>query len=1771
VLVDIDRDPDLFLETVRTTDWALTPISSAPLDHAFARQLNKQRDDISYAFANAQARNLDLQQRTALVNHAAQMPGLLGPQATLALREAQHRERKELRGLPDWFKYASPEDARDYLQRLQDYDQSRAALLSVLGGAASSEQFSSVRLRARIANDLGYDIDPEHLNVSTWRNLPLTNEPYKVSRPLNQLALYGLHPGDMTEGSVFLTWSTLNLQGQPLGLAYPGLTNRYLGELIEELDLRSAFAPTQREAYGSPTTQILMKEVTRQQVKVMAFAAKLQGHLQPQDFDLIESLDAPSPETAVSVQQVTLNTRDTLSNVLVFRKEDAQGRLDRLILFTPDIPRDQRFQAFDEEQKLLQELVSWSARPDLSDFLLSHVPHASRAALQKQLYDLSQKPQPPANFLSLVTQQNYEEGLDALVTEQVRVTLSEQAQHSPDWYLRASPQQRQQLIALEDAINAASHEYRNKPHAQVQAFEDYVHERATQAINTLLGTAPGTVDPDTIIITSAREKLSYTQMLRNGYDDSINPISTSPLSEARFSGPEGVDLTPLTAEKVARSVHGKWLSDDYVSRIKNTLLNANNTGYTYRRRASLLITQLQMSAAALRSQLKGEITESQYQWLKASIERMHLSDEATRRRYPLYPLQFKLHNSLIATDVPALGEVLSVLTGLVVDSTQTEAVLGCYVLTPDSSSTPDQALIYTPNAPDGPAFRPLNTFVDTLKHDAMSDYYKDRCRLKEDRKLAFFLTDMKQGGNSQPPSLPATPFADLYHTEFNWHLERKIRDVEDTTIGRNDMLEKLVWTSVELIATALTLPFPPASFAVGALLAFRDSAHALRALSEGDREAASGYILSSLFNSVGAVGDLHSGIKGFGGVLRQVTRNGGQNPLLQTAKQLQHLAPPLKDLRPIQLQGEVFWAGKPHSTSRVPLYQTSTLNPQTPLATGHFADKDLAGVWQPLRRETNPSAPAAQGAVNRAYAVDVSLTEITPIASGHAQGVTLIQGQHYIEVDGLTFRVQFDSKLSRWNIIDPENPFAFFGKQPVRLGDQGQWQVVDGLNLRGGVRPRFQALNEQAAGPSTAVSDISDYELPPNMQEYMHGIVDPALVDEFPVTGLDFDELRKDLYAAMRGDYLVLRQNLYRDATAFFERVTLPARPTLPRVDVATTPEKLIEDIYANTNGLMIGEAPASIASKQFLIDNMPLLAEQKVEVLYIEHLFSDHHRPKLDKYWKRGSKTKSGSHAIKDHFDQFNAKALRNGSEQYDYYHLVKAAHQHNIEVKPLSSSVSYPVIASPVQAAAGDSAAAQKMSNFFAHKLLDADIAAKPERRWIALLNQQLMNTYQGLPGLTEMHGAISIRIKDVPAGRLPRVVPDAGESIVGKPTVKGDFRLEMANPLLAELTGPLPTPVRNAIDQLDAALYSFMEGKPYVHGTPNPYAGDYGFKLDDAGQWQRAAPSEWRADDSLTPIQQSLIDADYDMPVNLRADLHELANFQHKGLDELYHLPDDPLAETRRAFFSRRQQLQSDARRVISGDLPPRPNLPDVPSETTVSGFLDSLYEHASGVVIGEAHSSVASKKLIIDNLPQLAKQEVKTLYLEHLLTDLHQVDLDRFADTGQMSKSLLHELRKMDQGHLTDPNKVYTFERLVIKAREHGLEVRAIDCAASYHLKGMHSAPPTNRQQMMNFFASRTISKHQAVMGSHKWIALVGNSHANTFQKIVPGVAELEQGIGVRVLDVGPGQASIGRDPGENVVERFGGDRAFLQSDYRLEMETLESPVNRDMPTESEAGL
>ncbi|WP_191864251.1 dermonecrotic toxin domain-containing protein, partial [Pseudomonas viridiflava] len=133
-------------------------------------------------------------------------------------------------------------------------------------------------------------------------------------------------------------------------------------------------------------------------------------------------------------------------------------------------------------------------------------------------------------------------------------------------------------------------------------------------------------DPDLIVITSERETVTYTQLLRNGYDDSVNPLLATADTMATFKGPEGVDLSVLSPASVAGSVRGNWVADRYIAEVRLTLLNPQDEGYDYRRKASALTTQLQMKAAALRSYLKGHIDGIQYTWLKSSLDRAHSSD-----------------------------------------------------------------------------------------------------------------------------------------------------------------------------------------------------------------------------------------------------------------------------------------------------------------------------------------------------------------------------------------------------------------------------------------------------------------------------------------------------------------------------------------------------------------------------------------------------------------------------------------------------------------------------------------------------------------------------------------------------------------------------------------------------------------------------------------------------------------------------------------------------------------------------------------------------------------------------------------------------------------------------------------------------------------------------------------------------------------------------------------------------------------------------------------
>ena len=301
-----------------------------------------------------------------------------------------------------------------------------------------------------------------------------------------------------------------------------------------------------------------------------------------------------------------------------------------------------------------------------------------------------------------------------------------------------------------------------------------------------------------------------------------------------------------------------------------------------------------------------------------------------------------------------------------------------------------------------------------------------------------------------------------------------------------------------------------------------------------------------------------------------------------------------------------------------------------------------------------------------------------------------------------------------------------------------------------------------------------------------------------------------------------------------------------------------------------------------------------------------------------------------------------------------------------------------------------------------------------------------------------------------------------------------------------------------------------------------------------------------------------SDYDMPGEYQETLGEIITNYRSALDGDYEFMDvaSRQSATHREFKKLRVKLLADAKSwFLTKPTRPRVTRPLLPNNVTQPDLLKHLFDHSNGIVLGETHAHQSGKKLLIENMAHLSASDVKTLYLEHLQSDLHQRLLDDYFQTGKMSLRLDKFLQNQDLGHRIDPNSTYTFSQLVRETRRHGIQIVAIDCSASYFPKGTPSETPwLTRYETFSYFASRTIRAHQARTGEHKWVALTGNSHANTFEGI-PGLAELEGVVGVRISDTAPG-ASLGlrMDIGEIIPPVMAHESyLFLKSDYWLQID------------------
>ncbi|WPP00852.1 membrane-targeted effector domain-containing toxin [Pseudomonas sp. HR96] len=413
------------------------------------------------------------------------------------------------------------------------------------------------------------------------------------------------------------------------------------------------------------------------------------------------------------------------------------------------------------------------------------------------------------------------------------------------------------------------------------------------------------------------------------------------------------------------------------------------------------------------------------------------------------------------------------------------------------------------------------------------------------------------------------------------------------------------------------------------------------------------------------------------------------------------------------------------------------------------------------------------------------------------------------------------------------------------------------------------------------------------------------------------------------------------------------------------------------------------------------------------------------------------------------------------------------------------------------------------------------------------------------------------------------------------------------LPRLTPRAPAlPEANGIVSVDGLQYVRLDGRFYrvrhdsqmqcwlIVDPKRPYGfgGNHPVRFNEQLQWELLDPPCLRGGGGCLgtarvtpalPDDYEVFDMQtrlYETPLSARVQVRELYRPEFKNLLAGLGLETGHRLESALATINRlRGRLVEDAVAFIEQwRANPRPRssqwVPD--SSLSVPLALQRLLQQSRGVVIGESHIAIASKRLLIENMQAMVRNGVDTLYMEHLLSDLHQEWLENLPRSGKLPAPLQDYLRALDQGHGLEVSSEYSFTRLVQVARREGVEVRALDCAASYRLDGMDEVfeyvGGTMRQQVFSYYASRVFAARRAAGQVGKWVALVGNTHASTY-KGVPGLAQLEDVMSIRVVDAGEGQQTgMTLDPGEFFLPSMGRPDGVVKADWRLALKVREAP-------------
>jgi len=426
--------------------------------------------------------------------------------------------------------------------------------------------------------------------------------------------------------------------------------------------------------------------------------------------------------------------------------------------------------------------------------------------------------------------------------------------------------------------------------------------------------------------------------------------------------------------------------------------------------------------------------------------------------------------------------------------------------------------------------------------------------------------------------------------------------------------------------------------------------------------------------------------------------------------------------------------------------------------------------------------------------------EATP---GKYEGIYRLDKEpgHAIEMDGAAYYVRYfaDSQDSgNWAIVNPERPNQFAYSLPVRFGNAGKWERMPALRLRGG----GQCVGK-ACAPETEVSSsggtpsvemrclepLPGVPCPLRLVTKLKGISEkekPAMrrwAMNLPSASAESAGARRRFLSTTERyveHFSEERRALLNKAEKFHRElkwINLPERPDIPQISPQMQVDDLINRIFANTDGLAVGETLDRIASMRFMIENMPAFARH-IQTLYVRGLLSDFAQDDLNQFFLSGD--------MSEDLRTYLSGLGTDPENRFNVLELVKTAQANGIRVHGLDAAHTY-TLKRPLL-----SIEEQMIKTRLSTTIIEGDKLLNRTKKWVALVDATNINMFRDLPGISELRGGIGLRIEEVWPEETADISVDPGVEVARGPFYNWAMASNAFDVLFADLRLQIKSPM-------------------------------------------------------------------------------------------------------------------------------------------------------------------------------------------------------------------------------------------------------------------------------------------------------------------------------------------------------------------------------------------